>query len=157
MTHETPATAAKNERTGTAVAHDVTEVLRLSGIACEAHYDGDGVVTVRGHFGDPQVVSSIVLSRAMREIDGLKRVLVVNLDQHAAPASDPGLPPGGRIVAAVPGRDPYVTTADGSRYYLGATLPQRGRLSGVLAGEVLVERDGQIQHLKLPDTVSGGI
>ena len=140
--------------TGVAVAHDVTEVLRLSGIPCDAHYDGNGVVTVRGHFGDPHAVRSIVLSRAMHEIEGLKRVLVLNLDQPGTPAVEPE-PPGGRIVTAVSGRDPYVTTADGSRYYVGAALPERGRLSGVADGEVLIERDGKIEHLKLPDTVPG--
>ena len=148
ITHDTT-TPLMQARTGAAVAHDVAEVLRLSGIPCDARYDGNGVVTVRGHFGEPQAVRSIVLSRAMREIDGLKRVLVLNLDQPGKPAAEPEPPPGGRIVAAVAGSDPYITTADGSRYYVGATLPERGRLSGVTDGELLIERDGQIKHVKL--------
>jgi hypothetical protein len=44
-----------------------------------------------------------------------------------------------------------VVTADGSRYYVGASLPQGGRLAGVKEGEVLVERDGRTEHWKLTD------
>ena len=132
-------------RSGAAIAHDVAEVLRLSGIPCEAADEGHGSVTVRGHLGDPRRVADVIRSRAMREIDGLQRVLVVNLDQNAASGSD-----GTRIVKAVASDDPYIITADGSRYYVGALLPQGGRLKGIEDGSLLIERDGRIEHWKLP-------
>jgi hypothetical protein len=136
-------------RSGAAIAHDVAEVLRLSGISCEAQYNGEGAVTVSGHLGDPQSLSAIVKSRAIREIVGLKRVVAVNLD-HGGKAA--GLPVDGtRIVSVVASADPYVVTADGSRYYVGASLPQGGKLAGVREGEVLVERDGHTEHWKLTD------
>jgi type III secretion protein D len=122
-------------------------VLRLSGINCDAQYNGDGQVTVSGHLGDPQSLSSVVKSRAIREIVGLKRVVAVNLD-HGGKAV--GLD-GSRIVSVVASADPYVVTADGSRYYVGASLPQGGKLAGVKEGEVLVERDGHTEHWKLAD------
>jgi type III secretion protein D len=152
--HSTSATAEHDfpivqttTRSGASIAHDVAEVLRLSGINCEAQYNGDGQVTVSGHLGDPQSLSTIVESRAVREIVGLKRVVAVNLDHGGkALALD-----GSRIVSVVASADPYVVTADGSRYYVGASLPQGGKLAGVKEGEVLVERDGHTEHWKLTD------
>lgn len=143
------AVAVATARSGASIAHDVAEVLRLSGINCEAQYSGDGTVTVSGHLGDPQSLSAIVKSRAIREIVGLKRVMAVNLD-HAGRAVGLAVE-GTRIVSVVASADPYVVTADGSRYYVGASLPQGGKLAGVKEGEVLVERDGHTEHWKLAD------
>jgi Inner membrane component of T3SS, cytoplasmic domain len=144
--HNVPV-ALTTSRSGASIARDVAEVLRLSGINCEAQYSGDGTVTVSGHLGDPQSLSAIVGSRAIREIVGLKRVMAVNLDR---PGKAAGLAVDGtRIVSVVASADPYVVTADGSRYYVGAFLPQGGKLAGVKEGEVLVERDGHTEHWKL--------
>ncbi len=127
---EMAAAAVATSRSGASIAHDVAEVLRLSGITCEAQYNGDGTVTVKGHLGDPQALAAIVKSRAIREIVGLKRVMAINLDRGGS--SMPGTTVDGtRIVSVVASADPYVVTADGSRYYVGASLPQGGRLAGV--------------------------
>ena len=144
---EAPA-AQLSGRPGADIARDVEEVLRLSDVACDAHYDGNGTVTVRGHMGDPKVLATAIQSRAMREIVGLKRVLAVNLDDPHSSAS-PTQVDGTRIVSAISGDDPYVVTADGSRYYVGAELPQGGRLAGVDGDEVLIERNGQVEHVRL--------
>jgi hypothetical protein len=151
--NDSAAVAALTTRSGAAIAHDVAEVLRLSGIACEAHYNGDGTVTVRGHLGDSQTLATIVNSRAIREIVGLKRVMAINLDQ--AGRSVGSAVDGTRIVSVVASADPYVVTADGSRYYVGASLPQGGRLAGVKEGEVLVERDGRTEHWKIAEPNRG--
>jgi len=145
----TAASVLVTSRSGASIAHDVAEVLRLSGITCEAQYNGDGTVTVRGHLGDSRALETIVKSRAIREIVGLKRVVAMNLD-HAG-GSHGTTVDGTRIVSVVASADPYVVTADGSRYYVGASLPQGGRLAGVKEGEVLVERDGRTEHWKLTD------
>jgi hypothetical protein len=49
-----------------------------------------------------------------------------------------------------------VIASDGSRYYVGATLPRGGRLAGVQDGEILVERDGQVDHVRLTPARPGG-
>ena len=144
------AAAAVTSRSGASIAHDVAEVLRLSGITCEAQYNGDGAVTVSGHLGDPKSLETIVKSRAVREIVGLKRVLAINFD-HPGGSMRGTTVDGTRIVSVVASADPYVVTADGSRYYVGASLPQGGRLAGVKEGEVLVERDGRTEHWRLTD------
>jgi hypothetical protein len=144
------------ERPGYAVAHDVAEVLRLSGVASDARYTGNGAVTVSGHLGDPKSLESIIQSRAMHDIVGLKRVVAVNLDSAQKPVPEEAK----RIVSIVNASDPYIVAADGSRYYVGASLPEGGRLSGVMTGEhgtaeALIERDGQIEHLKLARAGTG--
>jgi Inner membrane component of T3SS, cytoplasmic domain len=143
--------AADTRKSDDTAARDVAEVLRLSGISGQTVYEGNGTVTVRGHLGDPTNVASIVQSRAMHEIAGLKQVRVLNLDQEE-PAPAPAAPVNAtgdqtRIILAIGGNDPCVVTADGKRYYLGATLPQGGRLRGVQDGEVLLERSGRIVRL----------
>ena len=144
-----PAEQLATGRPGADIARDVEEVLRLSGVASDAHYDGNGTVTVHGHMGDPKMLATAIRSRAMREIVGLKRVLAVNLDDPHSTAS-PTQVDGTRIVSAISGDDPYVVTADGSRYYVGAELPQGGRLAGVDGDEVLIERNGEVEHWRLP-------
>ena len=146
---QAPAERLAAGRPGADIARDVEEVLRLSDVACDAHYDGNGTVTVHGHMGDPKVLATVIQSRAMREIVGLKRVLAVNLDDPHGSAS-PTLVDGTRIVSAISGDDPYIVTADGSRYYVGAELPQGGRLAGVDGDEVLIERNGRVEHWRLP-------
>jgi type III secretion protein D len=149
-TGQATAAVAVTSRSGASIAHDVAEVLRLSGITCEAQYNGDGAVTVSGHLGEPKSLEAIVKSRAIREIVGLKRVLAINLD-HPGGSTYGTTVDGTRIVSVVVSADPYVVTADGSRYYIGASLPQGGRLAGVKEGEVLVERNGHTEHWKLAD------
>ena len=146
---QAPAEQLAAGRPGADIARDVEEVLRLSDVACDAHYDGNGTVTIHGHMGDPKVLATVIQSRAMREIVGLKRVLAVNLDDPHSSAA-PTQVDGTRIVSAISGDDPYVVTADGSRYYVGAELPQGGRLAGVDGDEVLIERNGQVEHWRLP-------
>jgi Inner membrane component of T3SS, cytoplasmic domain len=157
------AIVAGRQRSGSAVAQDVAEVLRLSGISVDAVYDGNGTVKVSGHLGDPANVAAIVQSRAMHEIAGLQRVVVVNLDEPNPPAPAPASAPAAaplrdptRIILALGGNNPYVVTADGSRYHVGETLPQGGRLRGVQNGAVLVERSGHIVRLNLLDRGIGG-
>jgi FHA domain len=141
-----PAAPIEAGRPGTEIARDVAEVLRLSGIASEATYNGTGTVTVRGRLGNQQALARVIDSRAMHDIVGLKRVVVLNLDHPGELVTGVD---GTRIVSAVSGDDPYVVTADGSRYYVGASLPQGGKLSGVQGTEVLIAHDGRVERLQL--------
>ena len=135
------------------VAQDVAEVFRLSGISTDTRSEGEGTVIVTGHLGDPQAVATLVQSRAIREINGLKRVKVANLDAPRPTREEPG--DSNWIVTAVASKDPYVIANDGSRYYVGATLPRGGRLAGVQDGEILVDRDGQVTHVPLSGSRPG--
>lgn len=126
------------------LARDVREILRLSGIAAAARTLEAGEVEITGHFGDGERIAAIVQSRAMREIEGLERIVAVNLDQAPpAPAAEPPEPAPPRVTQLVTGPDPYLVTQDGSRYYPGATLPDGSVLIDVEAAHMVVETEQQ--------------
>lgn len=125
------------------LARDVQEILRLSGIAAAARTLGAGEVEITGHFGDGEQIAAIVQSRAMREIEGLERVVAVNLDQAVAAEPEPAPPAPPRVTQLVTGPDPYLVTEDGSRYYPGATLPDGSVLVDVEAAHMVVEQEQQ--------------
>lgn len=123
-------------RAGEAVADDVSEILRLKGIEAAANYEGDGRVRVEGHLGDEGQLSAAIQSRAMRDIQGLKKVVAVNLDGSSKPRT-PAAPK--RIVSVGSGADPYVVTADGSRYFVGAKLPSGSQLAAIEGSQIVLD------------------
>ncbi len=141
-------------RSGSSIAHDVVDVLRLSGIPAEGRYLNDGQVEVRGHFGDQAKLQKVVESRAMREVGGLKKVVTVNLD--APPPAPPSKPAddGKQISDVVDGNDPYVVTRDGSRYYVGAKLPGGGTLQAIDGREAIVDTGKAVKHLARMDSIN---
>ena len=138
-------------RQGNAVAGDVSEILRLKGIDANANYEGNGQVRVEGHLGNESALSSAIQSRAMRDIQGLKKIVAVNLDTQAKrqpPASK-------RITSVSSGTDPYVVTADGSRYYVGAQLPGGGKLIAVEGNQVVLGEGNDQQRKAAVGTLLG--
>ena len=133
---------AEPARTGEHIAEDVAEVLRLSGIESEASFLGNGRVKVRGHLGPEDALKEIIHSRAMRDIQGLNRVVAVNFD--AEPRQTPPAESAQRVIAVVDGKDPYLVTQGGSRYYTGARLPG-GWLVDIEGDQVIVDDGQQIQ------------
>lgn len=125
-------------RSGADIAQDVHEVLRLSEIDAASTYRGPGEVEIKGHFGDGKALEAVLASRAIKDIDGLGKVSMLNLDR---PREEPRKKPGNekQIVSAVGGKDPYVITADGSRYFAGAELPCGGKLVSVDDGQLMVD------------------
>ena len=55
--------------------------------------------------------------------------------------------PGKRVAAIVPGDSPYVATADGTRYFIGALLPTGHRIEAIEAHRVVLSRDGRQSQL----------
>ena len=56
----------------------------------------------------------------------------------------------------VDGNDPYLVTRDGSRYYVGATLPNGSHLQSVDGQQAVVTTSNGIKRLARLDDVSGG-
>ncbi len=138
-------------RVGEDIAGDVREVLRMSGVGAQTSYLGDGRVEVRGQFADESAVAEIIDSRAVRDISSLTKVLLVNLvDDEEVVQSE--LPPGKKIVSVVRGDDPYVITADGSRYYVGAQLPGGGRLHEISDQEIWIDTGTEVRRLDPGET-----
>lgn len=132
---------------GDAIANDVQEVLRLSGIRARTEYTSDGEVRVIGHFGDGQRAREVIESRAMRAIDGLERIVEVNLDQPNEP-KDNSKPqknqePAVSVRRVVGGDDPFMVLNDGSRVYPGAEFGGSVRFREISRGQAILEYNGE--------------
>lgn len=140
--------AVMQVRTGEDIAEDVAEILRLSGIDARTVYQGHGRVEARGRLGDEAFLESIIYSRAMRDIQGLQKVVAVNYSNGDQPQPRMSPQRGKTVSTVISGRDPYLVTRDGSRYYVGAELPGGARLGGIDGNEVVIEQGGKRQRVK---------
>ncbi|MBR0345097.1 MAG: hypothetical protein IJI03_07535, partial [Rudaea sp.] len=94
-------------------------------------------------------------SRAMHEIAGLKKVVTLNTDAPPAPPSKP-VDDTKLISEVVGGKDPYIVTKDGSRYYIGATLPGGAKLQAIDGQDVIVDTGTAVKHLARLDNIKNG-
>src|SRR5690606_29605873 len=141
-----------NLRTGEDVAADVAEVLRSQGITARTRYLGNGDVEASGRFEDQDKLRAAATSRAMIDVTGINRVIPRNYAEDDTAEREKAKAPVARtrIVSVVGGDDSYVLAADGTRYPVGAELPDnRGTLVAIgKAAWALV--DGEIRQVK-PD------
>lgn len=150
---ETTAAITGPKTQGAAIANDVQEVLRLSGIRARTEYTSDGEVRVIGHFGDGRRAGQVIESRAMRAIDGLERIVQVNLDRPEEPEEDSEPQkrerPVERVRRIVSGEDPFMVLSDGSRVYPGAELDSGVMFRGIDAGHAVIEYDGDRRRVNV--------
>jgi type III secretion protein D len=85
---------------------------------------------------------------ARRDVAGLRELVVRNEPPAPAPQDRPVADdPGKRVAAIVPGDSPYVATADGTRYFIGALLPTGHRVEAIEPHRVVLSRDGRESEL----------
>ena len=133
-------------RSGHDIASDVGEILRLSDLPAITEYRGNGEVGISGRFGDGKELDAVLASRALRDVKGLSKIAVFNLDEGRKPAPAPSTNDDARrIVVAVGGADPYVVMGDGARYFAGAALPCGGTLHSVAGQQVFVSIEGDVR------------
>lgn len=140
--------AVVEAKSGPGIASDIAESMRMSNLHATTEWKGDGKVLVTGHFGDNTEIDAFVRSRTMTDFNRNLNLKfeVANLDTPKLDAKP--VPEGKRIVKVVKGDDPYLVTADGSKYYVDAKLPSGGTFQGVDNDEILVRDDaGNIQRL----------
>ena len=124
-------------RTGDDIAADVREVLRSHGLAAKTEYVGRGDVRISGYFIDENKLRAAVTSRAMLDVEGVRRVIPRNLSESGAPAPDsPASPSIIRQVAPVfvslvHGNEPHVLTDDGRKFRVGDALPDGRQLVAI--------------------------
>lgn len=99
------------------LAKEVGEILRLSQIEAQTKVLEPGVVEARGYFNNQALFQQVVSSRAIRDIDGLRKIVEVNLSDMSAPQKSQT-----QFYKLVVGRDSYLMGRDGSRFYPGAQL-----------------------------------
>jgi type III secretion protein D len=126
-----------------AVAHDVTEVFRVNGVAVRTQLAGSGRIAAEAAEPNPEKLNRAA-EVVRRDVRGL---LALEVRNTAKPAPPPAVPltddPGKRIASLVPGDLPYIVTADGSRYFLGALLPSGHRVMQIAKGSLTLELNGQ--------------
>lgn len=134
-------------RTGDEISTDVREVLRMSGLRARTRYGGAGEVVVSGAFEDEQRLLEVLRSRAVLDVVGLSKVTVNNETVPIETLRDETIPDSKKIVAVVRGGDPYLITADGARYYIGAQLPSGAQLHDITSEDVWVVVDSEVVRL----------
>ena len=147
-------------RTGDDIARDVQEVLRSQGLSAKTRYLGNGDVEVSGRFEDEVALREASLSRAMRDVKGINRVVPLNSVAVAGDPAVPGAAPAAakpvteRVVAIVRGKDPHVVGAEGRKYAVGSEIPGRGRLISITESSAhALTPDGQLQQIKVEPAV----
>ncbi|MGJ7904586.1 FHA domain-containing protein, partial [Lysobacter sp. 1R34A] len=148
-------------RTGDDIAADVREVLRSQGLAVQTKYLGNGDVEVAGRFADQDKFKRAIASRAMQDVNGVRRVIPRDLDESAEAAAGPTVAAVDaepkapvstaptRIVQIVRGANPHVIDVDGARYAVGESMPD-GR-SLIAIGDkawALNKVSGQVEEIK---------
>jgi len=133
--------------TGEQLVDAVGDVFRVQGVPARVDYDGGGRVRVSAQASDDNVLQRAVAT-ARRDVPHLADLEVHN-SPPVPPPQDRPVPddPGKRVAALVPGASPYIATADGTRYFLGALLPTGDRIEAIEAHRVLLERDGRRSEL----------
>jgi hypothetical protein len=134
-----------------ALEKNISEILRLSGISALVKAHDNGVVKITGHLGNSLAASNLMHSRALNEISGLKTLEVVNLDLPLQP--DPPADPDKLLRQIVDGNDPYIISQDGSRYYIGSTLPGGATLIAIKGDTLIVTTPTGQQRVSGPNAL----
>jgi type III secretion protein D len=125
------------------VVRAVQDVYRVQGVAAQVQATGPGSVRVSTALADPSPLPEIEAA-ARRDVRGLNRLDARNQPPAHVPSPIPALDdPGKRVAGIVAGPEPYVVTADGTRYFVGALLPTGHRIVAIAGSRVELEREGQ--------------
>lgn len=132
-----------------ALASAATDILRQNGIAVEAKPLRPGVIGVTGDWL-PVDRRRELTALLRRDLPGLRRV-------DYATASGRGSDelryffnsPQYGAASFVDGEPGFIVTADGSRWFAGATLPTGHRIINIGRGRVTLEREGQVEVLTM--------
>lgn len=125
------------------VAREVTEVFRINGVAVQVQSSGLGRLVAEA--AEPDAAKFARAEEVVRrDVRGFESLALRN----TAPVPQPPAPPlsddpGKRIASLVPGEPAYVVTVDGSRYFVGATLPSGHRVAAVAAQRLTLELNGR--------------
>ncbi|MBK1614359.1 hypothetical protein CKO44_12865 [Rubrivivax gelatinosus] len=125
------------------IVHTIEDVYRVHGVQAEVRPAGAGVMQVHTAVADPAPLAGIE-RRVRGDVPGLQGLQAVNEPPRRSPSPVPALEDAGKRVASiVAGSEPYVVTADGTRYFVGALLPTGHRIEAIAGSRVELEREGE--------------
>lgn len=129
------------------VVKAVQDVYRVHGVMAQVQGVGPGIVRVDTALTDPTPLHAIERT-VRRDVTGLVRLDTHNQPPPHVPSPVPALADEGkRVASVVAGSEPYVVTADGTRYFVGALLPTGHRILAITGSRVELEREGQASAL----------
>lgn len=129
------------------VVRAVQDVYRVHGVQADVQAVGPGSLRVRTALADTSALPEVERS-VRRDVQGLSRLDTANEPPPHRPSAVPALDdPGKRVAGIVAGAEPYVVTADGTRYFVGAMLPTGHRILAIAGTRVELEREGQLASL----------
>jgi type III secretion protein D len=129
------------------VVRAVHDVYRVHGVQAEVQAVGPGSLRVHTALADTTGLPEIERS-VRRDVQGLSRLDTHNQPPPHRPSAVPALDdPGKRVAGIVASAEPYVVTADGTRYFVGAMLPTGHRIVAIAGTRVDLEREGQATAL----------
>ena len=129
------------------VVQAVQDVYRVHGVMAQVQGVGPGIVRVDTALADPTPLGAIERT-VRRDVTGLARLDTHNQPPPHVPSPVPALSDEGkRVASVVAGPEPYVVTADGTRYFVGALLPTGHRILAISGSRVELEREGQATAL----------
>jgi type III secretion protein D len=144
--------AALQVRVGEEIDMAIRDVYRMHGITAQTSLPSAlsdvGSVQVKTQERDEQRLQNIS-TIAQRDVTGLVHLQVANtLPQVVAPAPPVVDDPGKRVASIVTGATPYVVTADGTRYFIGALLPSGHRIAAISDQQVMLDKDHKLTPLR---------
>lgn len=132
------------------VATAVAEVFRMNGVVAEVTAANGAAGTVRVRTVEPDVARLKRAEAAVRrDVPGLASLQLEHVPLRLPPPPM-NIPddPQKRVAAVVAGEVPYLVTADGSRYFIGAMLPSGHRVDAITDQQVLLTKDGMTSPLR---------
>jgi type III secretion protein D len=144
--------AAVQVRVGEEIDAAVRDVYRMNGVAAKTlspvALSDVGTVRVQTHERDEKKLQQIEIV-ARRDVTGLTNLQAENTPPQMVPEPTQVIDdPGKRVASIVTGVTPYVVTADGTRYFVGALLPSGHRLASISDQQVMLDKDGKLTPLK---------
>lgn len=134
-------------KSGTRIAADLREALRMKGVHATTQWKGEGIVEISGRFGNQEKLDEALVSRIVTEYNQkLKLTAQIKNLAPERPEVKP-VPDNKRIRRIVEGDDPYLEAADKSVIYKEGVMPSGDVFLGLEGDDVLV-RDpaGNVQH-----------
>ena len=125
-------------RSGEAAARQVADVFSSGGVHGTARYAGGGAVVIEGLRTDAATAERLK-ARALADVPFVTDIQMKVTQALPEPKSAAFT---GKIVQVVGGPDGYLTLADGTTYFVGATLPSGGVIVAIGDADVTIDEDG---------------